>query len=69
MALVLGQLTWVLNYSRLSSPQGGALLLLAFYTLAGLMQQYLAGRFDRQVVQEYGAVALIGVLLLALIAP
>jgi hypothetical protein len=67
IGLILGQLTWVLNYERLSSLRGGVLLLLAFYVTAGLLQQFLLGRFNRQVVWEYGGVAVVGLLLMLLI--
>jgi hypothetical protein len=57
VALLLGQLTWVLNYWPLSGLRGGLLLLLLFYTLTGLIMQSLSGRISRQVVLEYAAVA------------
>lgn len=66
VGLVLGQLTWVLNYERLSSLRGGLLLLLAFYVTAGLLQQFVLGRFNRQVVWEYSGVAVVGLLVVLL---
>jgi hypothetical protein len=62
VGLILGQLTWVLNYWRLSSLRGGLLLLLAFYVTAGLIQQFMLGRFNRQVVWEYSGVAVVALL-------
>jgi hypothetical protein len=66
VGLILGQFTWVLNYSRLSSLRGGLLLLLAFYVSAGLIQQFMQGRFNRQVVWEYSGVAVIALLVVLL---
>jgi hypothetical protein len=66
VGLVLGQLTWVLNYWRLSSLRGGLLLLLAFYVTAGLIQQFMLGRFNRQVVWEYSGVAVVALLVVIL---
>jgi hypothetical protein len=57
VALLLGQLTWALNYWPLSGLRGGLLLLLLFYVLTGLIVQLFSGRFSRQVVLEYAAVA------------
>lgn len=64
---LLGQLTWVLNYLPLTALQGGLILLVAFYAVAGLLQQFLAGRFDRRTVLEYVGVAAAALLVVALI--
>jgi hypothetical protein len=69
MGVVLGQMTWVLNYGRLSGWRGGLLLLLLFYVLAGLIGQYLGGRFDRRLIAEYGAIGVIGLVAIVLAAP
>jgi hypothetical protein len=68
VGILLGQSTWVLNYWRLNSLQGGLFLFVLFYALAGLIQQYLDGRLERQVALEYtgislGALLLVGLLL------
>lgn len=59
VGMILAQLMWVLNYWRLTTLQGGLLLLLAFYLLVGLMQQIATGRFTHRIAFEYGSVALI----------
>ncbi len=59
IAVVAGQVSWPLNALGLSALYGGALILLAFYTLTGLTQQFLAGRLNRSVAAEFGSVALI----------
>ena len=67
VAFLMGQLVWILNYWQLSGLRGGLLLLLFFYVLTGVLQQALTGRFNRQLVLEYGAItliALIGIFLL-----
>ena len=52
-ALIMGEITWVLNYTRMSNRAGGALLVLIFYVLTGLAQQYLWERLNRHVLIEY----------------
>jgi hypothetical protein len=74
VGMALGQMTWVFNYWRLSGLQGGFLLLLLFYGLTGLLQQYLAGQFEderngRRTLLEYGGVILIGLLLVGTAVP
>ena len=74
VGLLLGQMTWVFNYWRLSGLQGGFLLLLLFYGLTGLLQQYLAGQFEdarngRRILLEYGGVIMIGLLLVGTAVP
>ena len=55
----LGLFTWVLNYWQLTTLQGGLLLLALFYVTAGLVQQYLYGRFNRRVILEYGTAGIV----------
>ena len=74
VGLALGQMIWVLNYWRLSGLQGGFLLLLLFYGVAGLLQQYLTGAYayagnGRRLLLEYGGVILIGLLLVGTAVP
>ncbi len=61
---LMGEFTWALNYSSLDIRLGGALLLLVFYTLTGLIQQHLWGRLSRRVVAEFGLVFVVGLALL-----
>jgi hypothetical protein len=69
IALVLGELTWALNRWGLGALAGGGLLLVVFYTLSGLTQQYLAGRLTRRVVLEFVAIGLVGLLVIAFSSP
>lgn len=69
-ALPVSQLLLVVNYWPLSGLQGGLALLLGFYVMVGLLQHYLrAGRLERQVVVEYVAVALVGIIATLLLIP
>ncbi len=65
VGVLMGELTWALNYCSTGARTGGALLLLVFYCLTGLLQQYLWGRLSRHVVMEFGTVGVIGMALLA----
>jgi hypothetical protein len=61
--LVLGELTWGLNYwAALTTLVGAAFLLVAFYVVYGLVSHYVDQRLDRQTFLEFGAVGLVGVL-------
>ncbi len=68
--LPVAQLLLVLNYWPLSSLQGGLALLLAFYVLAGLIQQYLKHeRLDRRQILEHLGVALAAMVVVLLAIP
>jgi hypothetical protein len=67
--ILLGQLTWVLNYWPLSSLQGGVILLITFYLIVGLTEQFLTGRLNWRVTVEHVSLALIGLLLVAVVVP
>ncbi len=65
VGLLLGQITWALNYwPLLPGLTGGLLLLLSFYLAVGIAQQSLQERLTRRVLMEF---ALFGVLALGLI--
>lgn len=66
VAFLSGQLVWILNYWHLSGLRGGLLLLLFFYLLTGIL---LTGRFNRQLIIEYGSITLIALLGIFLLAP
>jgi hypothetical protein len=65
VGLVLGEVTWAMNYWLLPGLTGSMLLLLIFYLLVGMAQQGLQGRLHRRVVLEF---VMFGVLVLILIA-
>ncbi len=67
-ALIMGEITWGLNYWDLGGVSGGLLLLLAFYILTGLIQQHLLGRLSRRVMAEYLLTATVGLALVLRLA-
>ncbi|MGQ9598025.1 MAG: DUF5656 family protein [Anaerolineae bacterium] len=67
--LCTGEIIWAMNYWRISGVTGGLILLLGFYVTTGLASQQLQGRLTRQVLAEYGAVALIGLAILLRFGP
>jgi intracellular septation protein A len=68
VALTMGQLTWALNYIRIDARVGGAFLLLVFYLLTGIIQQYLWRRLTTRMLIEYSFVGLLGMVLVSGIA-
>jgi hypothetical protein len=61
--LVLGQLTWGLNYwAALTTLVGGACLLLALYATYGILSAYIDQRLNRGTLVEYGGVGALGLL-------
>ncbi|RMG89829.1 MAG: hypothetical protein D6706_20570 [Chloroflexi bacterium] len=70
----LGQLTWALNYWRLSALKGGMVLMLVFYVATGLIQhsfreQLGSGEYGRSLLLEYGSVTIVGLLLIKFFVP
>jgi len=56
--VIMGQITWALNYWTLSPIAGAAFLLLVFYCVTGVSQQLLWGRLSRRTATEFALVAL-----------
>jgi hypothetical protein len=54
IGLTLAEATWALNYWSASFLLGGALLLVIFYVVTGLLQNHLEGTLSRRVFWEYG---------------
>lgn len=69
IGLVLGQVTWALNYWVLPGLTGGLLLLLIFYLLVGIAQQGLQERLTPRVMWEFIVFSLIALVLIALVGP
>jgi hypothetical protein len=63
IGLIMGQVTWALNYWGMSGLMGGIWLLMVFYVSTGVVQQHLLGRLSRRVAVEYGLVALVALAL------
>ncbi len=58
--LVMGEMTWALNYWSVSGLIGGTMLVLIFYVVTGIAQQYLLGRLTRRVLLEFAVTACVG---------
>jgi hypothetical protein len=52
--VILGEITWALNYWPLTGWTGGAVLLIAFYLVAGLILAQVRDGLRRRDVFEYG---------------
>ncbi len=68
VGLILGQVTWALNYWLLPNFIGGLLLLLIFYMLTGIAQQGLQNRLTQRVLVEFAVFAGVALLLIAFVA-
>jgi hypothetical protein len=70
IGLILGEVTWALNYWKLLPDlTGGLLLLLIFYLLTGIAQQGLQGRLSRRVLAEFALFTIVALVLIALVGP
>jgi hypothetical protein len=69
IGLVLGQVTWALNYWVLPGLTGGLLLLLIFYLMVGIAQQGLQGRLTRRVMVEFAIFGLVALVLIGVVGP
>jgi hypothetical protein len=67
--LLLVQLYWLLNQLPLSDLRGAALLMLAFYLVAGLLPQLARGRWRPRLAGEYAVVGLLVAVLIFLFVP
>ncbi len=66
VGIIMGLLMWVLSYWPLATLTGATLIFLFFYLMVGMLQQYLYGQFDRQVVLEYLGLAIAAFLVIFL---
>lgn len=64
IGLVLGEITWVLNYWPISGLMGGAFLVVFFYLGTGLAQVELRGQLNRRTLAEYAGVAVAALLVI-----
>lgn len=68
-ALLIAETTWVLGYWPVGGLVGGALLLLGYYVLVGLLQCIRDNSLGRSTVLEYGAVGIVGFLAILVAVP
>ncbi len=66
--LVLAELTWAIGYWNVPALVGGAGLWLGLYVLSGVVEHGTSQTLDRRIAAEYGLVALIGALLILVVA-
>lgn len=65
IGVIVGEARWVLQYMPIDGYLAGLTLLLLFYFVTGVAHAYVVRQLDRTVAAEYGAVALIGIALVA----
>lgn len=68
VGLVLAELTWAIGYWNVPALVGGAGLWLGVYVLSGVVEHGTSQTLDRRIAAEYGLVALIGALLILIVA-
>lgn len=61
--LVLGQVTWALNYWPATAMAGGLFLLAVFHGLGGMVSSYLKGDLRLRSAAEFGMVSVLGLCL------
>ena len=64
--IILGEITWALNYWPLTGWTGGAILLIAFYLIAGLILAQVRAGLRRRDIFEYGIIAAVAFAIVAL---
>lgn len=70
VGLLLGEMTWALNYwPLLPGLTGGLLLLLSFYLAVGIALQGLQGRLTKRVMIEFGVFTVVAVALIIVFGP
>lgn len=70
VGVLLGQITWALNYwPLLPGLTGGLLLLLSFYLAVGIAQQGLQKRLTRRVLIEFAIFGAVALALIVIFAP
>jgi hypothetical protein len=69
IGLALGEVTWALNYWVVKELVGGAVLLLLYYVLVGLIEIVLRGELNRKLLAEYLVVGIVGFLFILSTAP
>jgi hypothetical protein len=69
IGLALGEVTWALNYWVVRELVGGAVLLLIYYVLVGLIEIVLRAELNRRLLAEYLGVGIVGFLFILSTAP
>ena len=62
-ALLVGELTWALNYwAALTTLVGGAFLLVTFYVIFGVLSHYVDRSLTRRMMLEFGVVGAVAII-------
>lgn len=70
IGIILGQVTWALNYWwTLGNLHGGLLLLLIFYLVVGIAQHGIQEHLTRRVLWEFAIFAMVALALIIAIGP
>jgi len=69
IGLSLGEVTWALNYWVVRELVGGAVLLLIYYVIVGLIEILLRAELTRRLLAEYLGVGIVGFLFILSTAP
>jgi hypothetical protein len=69
VGIILGEVTWALNYWVLPGLSGGLSLLLIFYLSVGIAQHGLQNRLTRRVIIEFVVFGALALLLIAVVGP
>lgn len=69
IGLLMGEMTWALNYWRANALTVGVLLMMVFYVLVGLAREHLRGTLAPRVLLEFLGVAALGVWIAIRFAP
>src|SRR5919202_3345487 len=68
VGLVMAEMTWAIGYWSVLPFVGGAALWLCFYVLSGVVEHSAGRALDRRVLLEYVSVAVVGTLVVVLLA-
>jgi hypothetical protein len=69
IGMALGEVTWALSYWVVKELVGGAVLLLLYYVLVGLIEIVLRAELSRRLLAEYIGVGIVGFLFILSTAP
>jgi hypothetical protein len=69
IGLIMGEMTWALNYWRANALTVGVLLMMVFYVFVGLAREHLRGTLGPRVLLEFLGVAALGVWIAIRFAP
>jgi hypothetical protein len=69
IGLLMGEMTWALNYWRANALTVGVLLMMVFYVLVGIAREHLRGTLAPRVLLEFLGVAALGIWIAVRFAP